>query len=90
MGDGARAEMAAGVYLPPTRFAPCHAPYNLPAATGFVQGCTTSGTLDHSGAASQQLVMLKMISPLNCSLLCCFAVKATVSFCQYRLCAKLQ
>ncbi|DBB15299.1 hypothetical protein WJX82_003966 [Trebouxia sp. C0006] len=40
MGDAARYEMAAGVYLPPTKFAPCSAPYQTPAQTGFAQGCT--------------------------------------------------
>ena len=80
MGDGARAEMAAGVYLPPTRFAPCHAPYKFPVSTGFVQGCTTSKPHHQSGTASQQLVMLGMITSLNCSVLCFFAVKETVKF----------
>lgn len=43
-GDHARAEMAAGTYWPPTRFAPCNEPYKTAATTGFVQGCKHEGT----------------------------------------------
>ncbi|KAL3135953.1 hypothetical protein ABBQ32_006997 [Trebouxia sp. C0010 RCD-2024] len=42
-GDHARAEMAAGTYWPPTRFAPCNVPYKTAASTGFVQGCRHEG-----------------------------------------------
>ncbi|DBA65541.1 TPA: hypothetical protein ACH3X2_003151 [Trebouxia sp. C0005] len=49
MGDAARHEMAAGVYLPPTKFAPCSAPYQTPAHTGFVRDCTDAPGFKQTG-----------------------------------------
>lgn len=56
MGDAARFEMAAGVYLPPTRFAPCSAPYQTPAQTGFAQGCTDVAGFKHTGTSHVSLL----------------------------------
>ena len=56
MGDAARYEMAAGLYLPPTRFAPCSAPYQTPAQTGFAQGCTDAPGFKQTGISHVNLL----------------------------------
>ena len=56
MGDAARYEMAAGVYLPPTKFAPCSAPYQTPAQTGFAQGCTDVPGFKQAGTSHVNLL----------------------------------
>lgn len=55
MGDAARHEMAAGVYLPPTKFAPCSAPYQTPAHTGFVRDCTDAPGFKQTGTSHVNL-----------------------------------
>ena len=65
MGDAARAEMAAGTYRPPTRFAPCTLLYKTAASTGFVQGCShddISQTGDAEHDVSLQHACLLMFS----------------------------
>ncbi len=56
MGDAARYEMAAGLYLPPTKFAPCNAPYQTPAQTGFAQGCTDAPGIKQAGISHVNLL----------------------------------
>jgi hypothetical protein len=56
MGEAARYQMAAGVYLPPTKFAPCSAPYQTPAQTGFVNGCTDASGIKQTGASHVNLL----------------------------------
>ncbi len=56
LGDAARYEMAAGVYLPPTKFAPCSAPYQTPAQTGFAQGCIDATGFRQTGISHVNLL----------------------------------
>ena len=56
MGDAARYEMAAGLYLPPTKFAPCSAPYQTPGQSGFVHDCTEAPGFKHTGTSHVNLL----------------------------------